>query len=84
MTHRIPVPVVDVSGDPDAVGAELDEICRTVGFFPVTGHGIAKGAAGGQLGVPLLRSHGRARRSRSPSSMAASGLAENGGIRAST
>jgi isopenicillin N synthase-like dioxygenase len=34
------VPVVDVSADPGAVGAELDEICRTVGFFQVTGHGI--------------------------------------------
>jgi isopenicillin N synthase-like dioxygenase len=34
------VPVVDISADPGAVGAELDEICRTVGFFQVTGHGI--------------------------------------------
>jgi isopenicillin N synthase-like dioxygenase len=34
------VPVVDISADPDLVGAELDEICRTVGFFQVTGHGI--------------------------------------------
>ena len=34
------VPVVDISADPDAVGAELDEICRTAGFFQVTGHGV--------------------------------------------
>jgi len=34
------VPVVDISGDPDVVGAELDEICRTAGFFQITGHGI--------------------------------------------
>ena len=34
------VPIVDISGDPDVVGAELDEICRTTGFFQITGHGI--------------------------------------------
>ena len=34
------VPIVDISGDPEVVGAELDEICRTVGFFQITGHGI--------------------------------------------
>ena len=45
MTHRISVPVVDVSADPDAVGAELDETCRTVGFFQITGHGIADDVA---------------------------------------
>ena len=39
------VPVVDISADPAAVGAELDEICRTVGFFQVTGHGISDGVA---------------------------------------
>jgi non-haem dioxygenase in morphine synthesis N-terminal len=35
------VPIVDISADPDVVGAELDEVCRTVGFFQITGHGIA-------------------------------------------
>jgi isopenicillin N synthase-like dioxygenase len=40
------VPVVDLSADPDAVGAELDDICRTVGFFQVTGHGVPDGVAG--------------------------------------
>jgi isopenicillin N synthase-like dioxygenase len=38
------VPVVDISADPAKVGAELDEICRTTGFFQVTGHGIDDGA----------------------------------------
>ena len=40
------VPVVDISADPAKVGAELDEICRTTGFFQVTGHGIDDGVAG--------------------------------------
>ena len=40
------VPVVDISADPAAVGAELDEICRTAGFFQVTGHGVPSGVAG--------------------------------------
>ena len=39
------VPVVDISADPAKVGAELDEICRTTGFFQVTGHGIDDGVA---------------------------------------
>jgi isopenicillin N synthase-like dioxygenase len=39
------VPVVDICADPQAVGAELDEICRTAGFFQVTGHGIDDGVA---------------------------------------
>jgi isopenicillin N synthase-like dioxygenase len=39
------VPVVDISADPGAVGAELDQIGRTVGFFQVTGHGIPDGVA---------------------------------------
>jgi len=34
------VPIIDISRDPNAVGAELDEICRAVGFFQITGHGI--------------------------------------------
>jgi len=40
------VPVVDIDADPDAVGADLDEICRKVGFFQITGHGIAAEIAG--------------------------------------
>jgi isopenicillin N synthase-like dioxygenase len=34
------VPVVDICADPEAVAANLDEICRTAGFFQITGHGI--------------------------------------------
>ena len=34
------VPIIDISADPDVVGAELDEICQAVGFFQITGHGI--------------------------------------------
>ena len=40
------VPVVDISADPRAVGAELDEICRSVGFFQVIGHGVPDEVAG--------------------------------------
>ncbi len=40
------VPMVDISGDPDVVGAELDEICRTAGFFQITGHDILGEVAG--------------------------------------
>jgi isopenicillin N synthase-like dioxygenase len=39
------VPIIDISRDPDVVGAELDEVCRTVGFFQITGHGIDGGVA---------------------------------------
>lgn len=35
------VPIIDISRDPSTVGAELDEVCRTVGFFQITGHGLA-------------------------------------------
>jgi len=37
------VPVLDISRDPDLVGQELDEICRTVGFFQIVGHGLDDG-----------------------------------------
>jgi len=36
------VPVVDISANPGTVGTDLDEICRTVGFFQVTGHGVPR------------------------------------------
>jgi isopenicillin N synthase-like dioxygenase len=39
------VPIIDISRDPDTVGAELDEVCRTVGFFQITGHGLADDVA---------------------------------------
>jgi isopenicillin N synthase-like dioxygenase len=34
------VPVIDISADPEAVAADLDEICRTAGFFQIAGHGV--------------------------------------------
>jgi isopenicillin N synthase-like dioxygenase len=34
------VPIIDISREPDVVGAELDEVCRNVGFFQIVGHGI--------------------------------------------
>ncbi|MDT4925605.1 MAG: hypothetical protein QOG01_3318 [Pseudonocardiales bacterium] len=34
------VPVIDISRDPDIVGEDLDETCRTVGFFQIVGHDI--------------------------------------------
>jgi isopenicillin N synthase-like dioxygenase len=39
------VPLVDISADPGTVGAELDEVGRTVGFFQITGHGVPDGVA---------------------------------------
>jgi isopenicillin N synthase-like dioxygenase len=35
MSH---VPTIDISRDPNVVGEELDEVCRTVGFFQIVGH----------------------------------------------
>lgn len=34
------VPVVDVSGEPRAVGLAIDRACRDVGFFQIVGHGL--------------------------------------------
>jgi len=39
------VPIIDISRAPATVAAELDEVCRTVGFFQITGHGLADGVA---------------------------------------
>ena len=39
------VPVIDISADPEAVGRRLDEVCRTVGFFQIVGHGIETAVA---------------------------------------
>jgi isopenicillin N synthase-like dioxygenase len=41
------VPVIDISRDPDSVGKQLDEVCRTVGFFQIVGHGIDPAVADG-------------------------------------
>jgi isopenicillin N synthase-like dioxygenase len=39
------IPIIDIAAfrdgsDPDAVAAAVDEACRTIGFFVVTGHGV--------------------------------------------
>ncbi len=34
------VPVIDLDRAPAVVGAELDDVCTTVGFFQVVGHGV--------------------------------------------
>lgn len=39
------VPIIDISANPDAVGRELDEVCRAVGFFQIVGHGIEPAVA---------------------------------------
>jgi isopenicillin N synthase-like dioxygenase len=41
------VPIIDISRDPAVVSEELDEVCRTIGFFQITGHGIDDGVADG-------------------------------------
>jgi isopenicillin N synthase-like dioxygenase len=39
-TRRLIIPTIDISRDPAAVGHEIDETLRTVGFFQITGHGV--------------------------------------------
>jgi isopenicillin N synthase-like dioxygenase len=34
------VPVVDLSGDRDAVARQIDTACREIGFFQIVGHGV--------------------------------------------
>lgn len=34
------VPVIDLGGDDTVVAAELDRVCREVGFFQIVGHGL--------------------------------------------
>ncbi|MGH9272362.1 MAG: isopenicillin N synthase family dioxygenase, partial [Ilumatobacteraceae bacterium] len=35
------LPLIDLGGDHDIVAAEIDQACRTYGFFRITGHGVA-------------------------------------------
>jgi isopenicillin N synthase-like dioxygenase len=37
------IPVIDVGGEPSAVAAQIDEACRTHGFFTIVDHGIEPG-----------------------------------------
>jgi len=39
------VPVIDLERDPIYVGAQLDDVCRHVGFFQVVGHGVPDAVA---------------------------------------
>lgn len=39
------VPIIDVSGDPLAVGRQLDEVCAEIGFFQIVGHGVDRRVA---------------------------------------
>lgn len=41
------VPVIDISRQPAVVGAELDAVCRDVGFFQITGHAVPEEIADG-------------------------------------
>jgi isopenicillin N synthase-like dioxygenase len=34
------IPVIDVGGEPSAIAAQVDEACRTHGFFTIVEHGI--------------------------------------------
>jgi isopenicillin N synthase-like dioxygenase len=36
----VSVPVIDISGDPPQVAAEIGAACRDLGFLTVTGHGV--------------------------------------------
>jgi len=47
------IPVIDIDRDPLAVGREIDETLRTVGFFQITGHGVD--AAVGERGWATTR-----------------------------
>lgn len=35
-----PVPIIDIAGDPNAIGRQLDEVCHEIGFFQIIGHGV--------------------------------------------
>lgn len=37
---QLEVPTIDIDRDPAAVGSEIDEVLRTVGFFQIVNHGV--------------------------------------------
>ena len=39
------VPVIDIGREPATVGAELDAVCREVGFFQIIGHRVPDAVA---------------------------------------
>jgi len=41
------VQVIDIGGDTRRVAAELDVVCRRVGFFQITGHGVDESVVAG-------------------------------------
>ena len=38
------IPVIDLAGDRRHVAARMDDACRDIGFFAITGHGVPDGA----------------------------------------
>jgi isopenicillin N synthase-like dioxygenase len=41
----VEVPIIDIDRTPVVVAKELDNVCRTVGFFQIVGHGIDRASA---------------------------------------
>lgn len=39
------VPIIDLDRDPGVVAGELDEVCREIGFFQITSHGVPEDIA---------------------------------------
>jgi len=40
MTVSMSIPVIDLSGEDMRVASAIDEACRRIGFFAITGHGV--------------------------------------------
>lgn len=39
----MPVPVIDLGGDPDGVADQIGWACEHIGFFQIVGHGVSEG-----------------------------------------